>query len=171
MDHEGAPSCDVLLKFVDLQTHCGETADSGDQKWSKGSPAKKAKSKPSYTASMSNDGKSKCVVCKGDKHSLTGCAAFQGLLCLQRMDIVRENGVCLNCLKPGHFAKECWSLVRCRKCKQHHHMCFHGENLEDERRPKAANSSKERTDVLVTHMSCLSNRGQVLLMTCQLQVG
>ena len=36
MDYKGVPSYDVLLKFVDLQAQCSETAKSGGQKWSKG---------------------------------------------------------------------------------------------------------------------------------------
>ena len=71
-------SYDVLLKFVDLQACCSETAESGGQKQSKGPSNKKAKSKP-YTPKASNDRKNKCVACKGDKPLLMGCTTFRGL--------------------------------------------------------------------------------------------
>ena len=107
--------------------------------------------------------------CKGENHTLVGCTAFWGLSLQQKIDIVRENPICLNCLRPGYLAKNCCSVQRCRKCKQPHHTWLHGQK-EDEGQTKAADSSKEHTDVSVTHVSCLSGQHQLLLMTCQLQV-
>ena len=35
--------------------------------------------------------------------------------------------VCINCLQPGHFVKQCTSLHHCRKCQKPHHTLLHVE--------------------------------------------
>ena len=60
---------------------------SGDQKWLKGLSTKKAKSKPSYAASVSNDSKGKYVVCKGDQF-------MDGMCCIPRAISSEEDGHC-----------------------------------------------------------------------------
>ena len=36
----------------------------------------------------------------------------------------------MNCLRPGHFIKQCRSLNRCRKCQRAHHTLLHLEAKE-----------------------------------------
>ena len=140
---QDVPSYDVLLKFMDLQARCSETAEIGSQKRSKGPSTKKGKSKQSYTANVSSErkeGKSKCVACKGDQHSLMGCATFRGLPRERKLSIVMGNGICKNCLNKGHLARNCQSEKRCWKCKGLHHIWLHEEAKVDDGQAKEADS-------------------------------
>ena len=93
------------------------------------------------------------------------------LVCTRKMSIVRDNGVCLNCLRPGHFAKQCCSVQKCNKCQKHHHFWWH-VNMQDKeaKLSNAASPCKENLGVLATHTSQSSSSHQVLLMTCQVRL-
>ena len=127
-------------------------------------PERKVVTKPSYAASVEDN----CVVCKTAKHPLYGCKVFYGFPHTRKMTIVRDNGLCLNCLQPGHFAKQCRSV---RKCQKPHHSWIIVNTLDKEAKvPNVASWCKENSGVIATHTSQLSGSRQILLMTCQVQV-
>ena len=41
------------------------------------------------------------------------------------VSVLKANGLCMNCLRPGHFIKQCKSLNCCRKCQKPHHDWLH----------------------------------------------
>lgn len=43
------------------------------------------------------------------------------------VSMIRDNELCMNCLKPGHFSKQCGSNNRCRKCQKLHHTLIHSD--------------------------------------------
>ncbi len=77
--------------------------------------------------------------------------------------------VCINCLRPGHFIRECKSLHRCRVCQRpHHSLLLHSDSK---------NNPTTSTDVvpppslnpIVSHTA--SGLGKnLLLMTCRILV-
>jgi hypothetical protein len=79
-----------------------------------------------FTAGVANT----CVVCKGERHPLFTCPQFKAMPRDKMMSVVRSNELCLNCLKPGHFAKQCPSTNRCRKCERMHHTLLHNDSRE-----------------------------------------
>ena len=66
-----------------------------------------------------------CLLCKTDKHPLYACVKFKSLPHEKRLSTLKDNHLCMNCLKPGHFVHECKSLHRCRKCQRPHHTLLH----------------------------------------------
>ena len=36
----------------------------------------------------------------------------------------------MNCLRPGHFSKQCKSINKCRKCQKPHHTLIHTDKKE-----------------------------------------
>ena len=72
---------------------------------------------------------------------------------------------CLNCLKPGHFVRECKSLHRCRKCQKPHHSLLHVEPkispLAQPFVPSSSNPVNPVTSNLATNLVSSS-----LLMIC-----
>lgn len=58
-------------------------------------------------------------------HSLYVCPQFK---LLSHNKTVRSSNACLNCLKPGHFPKNCGSNNQCRKCHKLHHTLLHSES-------------------------------------------
>ncbi|XP_065073034.1 uncharacterized protein LOC135697347 [Ochlerotatus camptorhynchus] len=82
--------------------------------------------KASYNSIQSSGGR--CVACK-DNHLLCQCSAFQRLSVANRDSLLKSQGLCRNCFRSGHQAKDCQSKFSCRICKNRHHtlVCFKSE--------------------------------------------
>ena len=116
------PDFDDLLEFSNLRARAGEnTAREGERKCQVPPPEKKAVTRPSYAVSVEEY----CVVCKTAKHPLYECKVFYGLPHAQKITIMRDNGLCLKCLRPGHFANQCSSAQKCKKCQKCHRSWLH----------------------------------------------
>ena len=118
----------VMLEFLNLRAQTSESSvpGSGQKHQSEDAFVKRCsspRSMTSYMASMSDS----CVVCKTGKHPLYACQVFKYLHHDQMVTIMRSNGLCLNCSKLGHMAKQCQSNQRCRKCQRPHHSLLHFE--------------------------------------------
>ncbi|XP_065082422.1 uncharacterized protein LOC135704836 [Ochlerotatus camptorhynchus] len=74
--------------------------------------------KASYNSIQVSGGR--CVACK-DNHLLYQCSAFQGLSMPDRDSLLKSQGLCRNCFRLGHRAKDCQSKFSCRICKNRHH--------------------------------------------------
>ena len=85
----------------------------------------------SFTASTSDPSFPSCSLCKTEKHSLFACPQFKTLAHEKRMSVVKSNDLCVNCLRPGHFVKQCRSSNRCRKCQKSHHTLLHVDQSND----------------------------------------
>ena len=77
----------------------------------------------------------------------------------------------MNCLRHGHFASQCQSTQRCKKCQGAHHTSLHHNTskTEHEAAPKSAKVDHSKKTRMEKVTSNFSNRkqGSVLLMTCQ----
>lgn len=89
------------------------------------------------------------------------------------MSIAKANNVCLNCLTPGHFLKDCKSSYRCKRCQKSHHTLLHTETREDDMH--AGNSVSQMSVVeappmpVSTH-AAMGIKSDILLMTCHVLV-
>jgi hypothetical protein len=127
-----------------------------------------------FTAGVANT----CVVCKGERHPLFTCPQFKAMPRDKMMSTVRTNELCLNCLKPGHFAKQCPSTNRCRKCERMHHTLLHSDSRESHSATAPTGSTARFQAPPATSLiqevssntSTGSNVPNTLLMTCQVQV-
>ena len=127
------PHYKLLLEFVNLRAQASEAALSDPAKKSyKNYPpfAKKnftpVKSIASFAASA-NTSPGNCVVCKSEKHPLFVCSRFKALNHAGKLSVLKTNGLCLNCLRAGHFVSNCKSLHKCRVCQKPHHTLLHLE--------------------------------------------
>ena len=85
----------------------------------------------SYAAAVDNS----CVACKVTKHPLYVCPKFKSLPHEQMLATLKSNGLCINCLRPGHFDRRCASTQRCRRCQKPHHTLLHLEVRPDMHEP------------------------------------
>ncbi|KAJ8983233.1 hypothetical protein NQ317_005322 [Molorchus minor] len=114
-------------------------------------------------------GQMKCVVCnKG--HLIYNCEDFSNLCINERIEKAQNLKLCLNCLKPGHFAKNC-RLSACRKCKAKHNTLLHiqssrGSDSEQQNSDKVTSQPDEK----ITALSSYYSTEQVLLSTALVQV-
>ena len=74
----------------------------------------------------------------------------------------------MNCLKPGHFVKQCKSSHHCKICLKPHHSLLHTENRSDVERDTPA-SIPSSVDVVTSH-TATTLRINALLMTCKLLI-
>ena len=103
-----------------------------------------------------------CVCCRKEKHPLYTCAKFRALS--HDDNTLKSKGLCLNCLRPGHYVRDCASSHRRKKCHKPHHTLLHVE---------AKDESPVQTPPVVTPISSNVTMGiqsNTLLMTCCLMV-
>lgn len=64
-----------------------------------------------------------CIYCKED-HAIFSCAGFKQLPVEDRINFVKNNRLCYNCL-GNHVAFSCQSKSKCRECSRKHHTYLH----------------------------------------------
>ncbi|GFR24770.1 uncharacterized protein TNCT_73721 [Trichonephila clavata] len=83
---------------------------------------------------------SKCVCC-AEWHPLYKCAVYLKLPVTKRIDLIKANNLCFNCLSTSHRAKDCKSRYVCSNCQKLHHNTIH--YTERARDQEAINSTLE----------------------------
>ena len=156
------PPYETLLEFLDRCARATEnTLRESERKCLGMAPERRIFSRPSYIASVEKT----CMACKSAKHPLYVCRAFKGFSHSKKLELMRENGLYLNCLKPRHFTNQCPCTQKCKKCQKPHHSWLHIDQPNE-----AKETITPATEREVTHVSQLMNCQQVLLMTCQVLV-
>ena len=83
---------------------------------------------------------------------------------MDKISVVRELGLCMNCLRKGHMADKCQAPLMWKKCKKHHHTLLHRDaNGLSQKKPEEFSKGE-------TYIVALSVSEQVLLMTCKVNV-
>ena len=122
----------------------------------RGNPSKPPK------GSMYPQCKHVCKLCN-DNHYAYSCGTFENMSVSQRLDHVRSNSLCQNCLKPGHASTDCRSEYRCRVCRGEHNTMIHPQGTGSTPQHVSGNTNHISTPTDVLH------KGK-LLMTCQVVV-
>ncbi|XP_062702132.1 uncharacterized protein LOC134285437 [Aedes albopictus] len=66
----------------------------------------------------------KCHSCD-QHHPLFQCPKFEKMSTAERLQVVNEHHLCLNCFRQDHLARNCQSKFSCRHCKKRHHSLLH----------------------------------------------
>ncbi|GFU11106.1 integrase catalytic domain-containing protein [Trichonephila clavipes] len=106
----------------------------------------------------------KCVLCQSDSHFLNKCPQYKQLSVNKRVELVKNNSLCFNCLNL-HRVKFCKSKVLCKCYQKKHHssLCFSGDpNFTSERviQPSSLGVQKE-PETEESSMSQLSAKASV----------
>ena len=119
-EHTDVPDYQILLDFLNLRAQAAE-ASSDKKKHPAHEPSKSNKQVTSLTSNtMPTDS-----MCKSEKYPLYSCSKFRSLLHADKIDLLKSNNHCLNCLHPGHFVKKCASLNHCKQRQRPHHIpCY-----------------------------------------------
>ena len=127
----GVPHFKKLLEFLNLRAQASEALPPDHKKnpIRANDHPKKGGSKQitSFTANTADppNTPSLCPLCKTQRHHLFMCASFKALDHDQKMSTLKLHDLCINCLRPGHFVKQCNSSNRCRTCQKPHHTLMH----------------------------------------------
>ena len=121
------PHYSKLLEFLNLRAQAAETSasDAGKRYKSDANPVRK--SKPIASFASTAEPLSNCVVCNVAKHPLYACQRFKAMAHGDKLFAAKAHKLCLNCLRPGHFIRQCKSMHRCQKCQKPHHSLLHVE--------------------------------------------
>ena len=158
-DSENLPPCTEFLKFLHLHARHLESVSHTTRKQASGSDRKLPK-KQSYASSTDD----LCLAYKKQGHQIHTCSVFKGWMFADRINIIRELGLCVNCPRKGHIAEKCWAPSMCKKCTKNHHTLLH-RDADCLSQKKPGEDGKEET-----HVAALSVNEQVLLMTCKVKV-
>lgn len=91
-----------------------------------------------------------CAMCNGD-HSLYSCNSFLNLSITDRVKLVTNKNLCLNCLRKGHTTSDCY-FGPCRQCHKKHNSLLHMDNSEEgalQSSSSAASQVSQATPVVV----------------------
>jgi hypothetical protein len=104
-------------------------SDGASYKPKKSVSFKNPNTKPSFTYKTPSTGTQSepCAHCKDKGHPVFRCPQFQTLSQKARYTIVKENKLCLRCLRGGHFARECKVVYVCdvNGCGRKHNRLLH----------------------------------------------
>ena len=101
---------------------------------------------------------------KKEKHPLYACTKFRTLSHDDMMSIVKSNKLCLNCMRPGQYARECTSSHRCKRCQRPHHTLLHVETKEQSSPPDLPPTTS------VSNHATMGLCPNLLLMTCRVLI-
>ena len=72
-----------------------------------------------------------CVLCSMSNHTLEDCAKFKDMTMSSRVELVRNKGLCFNCLIPRHMSRDCRRWSRCTLCSRKHATLLHPPTTDD----------------------------------------
>lgn len=104
------------------------------------------------------DHKKPCLACSG-KHSLYTCKKFLDFSLESKLAFVKNNKLCVNCLRAGHSVINC-KFGTCRLCNDKHNSLIHTDNTNDINPSDfihASHATNERAATMhSTHLACAS---------------
>ena len=124
----------------------------------------------SYSVATSDKASNHCVICKIEKHPLYSCIKFRALPQTSKMSILKSNDLYVNCLRPGHYVKQCKSVYRCKVCQRPHHSLLHVESRSENSTVNChSNESPPIVNPVMAH-AVTELKTNALLMTCKLLI-
>ncbi|XP_076810887.1 uncharacterized protein LOC143453439 [Clavelina lepadiformis] len=85
-----------------------------------------------------------CIVCQGE-HPIWRCDQFQKKSIQDRRRLVRNSGLCFNCLGAGHRSTDCKMTKKCKTCNKSHHSLLHVymQSTSEGEKPKEEKDSND----------------------------
>ena len=89
----------------------------------------------------------KCMYCDQINHELGRCYKFRAKLYRERLDFVRKEKLCDNCLRKNHLERGCRFNAACMVsgCSGKHHSLSHPNNSQKKPQPGLGDQSKEES--------------------------
>ena len=170
-DEIEVPHYQKLLEFINLRAQASESSITEHSKKPKyEATSGKKLSKPIASFAGTASPVVNCVVCDSGNHPLYACPKFKALSHDQMMSTLRTHNLCMNCLRSGHFVKQCKSLHQCRKCQKPHHTLLHVEpRSEAPPTSMPPNSTNLSATPIPSHVA-MGIKSNLLLMTCNVTV-
>lgn len=144
------PTFAQLIEFIDARWQCLEMVLPLNMEVNKNPKPKSVKS--IHHAAITE---LKCVCC-GKNHRLYQCDKFLNLSYDDKIDFIRSNNLCFNCLKVGHSSSRCFSWG-CRKCKKKHNTILHKSSSADTTTGETSSNASNYVEREMSHTTTTSN--------------
>jgi len=166
------PKYKDLVDFLEIRCKALEAAPStSSSKSSNSNPSSSSKPNRSNTVTSFTSHEASCVVC-GENHALYHCAKFKGSSYNEKVNIIKSNKLCFNCLlRTKHIAAEC-EYGNCRKCSLKHHTLLHRTTQPSTTAESTSveNNSSNQSGQVVQNLFTKNSQFQVLLSTAEVIV-
>ena len=96
------------------------------------------------------------------------CVQFKSMSHGDKLQAIRSNHLCINCLGSGHFKNQCKSVHKCKVCQKHHHTLLHS-NTQDQLHTRSDTLPTQDDTRVGTHTASRVN-SDVLLMTSRVLI-
>ncbi|XP_025263732.1 uncharacterized protein LOC112637714 [Camponotus floridanus] len=116
------PRLDEFIKFLTERCHMLRVLNNSKEKSAAQRQQQQKKSEKKISLASTS---SICKICNGD-HPVYKCDELFKTATSERFKLVREKQHCVNCLKPGHYAKNCKASF-CKNCQGKHNTILHRE--------------------------------------------
>lgn len=137
-EKKNVPTLDDLKTFLKSRADFLETLESNqnDKRQANNSSYTKHSSynntRGFYTSDQASSSSNSCPVCK-QNHTIYNCNSFMNLGPKEKFEKAKNLKICTNCLKAGHYYKNCRLNATCKKCGAKHHTLLH---LNSTKRPE-----------------------------------
>ncbi|XP_055633006.1 uncharacterized protein LOC129773424 [Toxorhynchites rutilus septentrionalis] len=120
------PSFTILVNFLEKRTRVLEAVSSNVEL--KGHSLQRVEVRRqrviAHSATDNEKNGSVCCCC-GDSHYLGRCGKFSRMTLKEKLQFVNGKRLCSNCLKSGHWVRDCSSKFSCRDCGKKHNSLIH----------------------------------------------
>lgn len=116
------PRLDEFIKFLTERCHMLRVLNNSKEKPTAQKPQQQKRNEKKVSLALTS---SSCRICNGD-HPVYKCDELLKTTTSERFKLVRERQLCVNCLNPGHYVKNCKALS-CKKCQGKHNTMLHRE--------------------------------------------
>ena len=155
------PHYQALLDFIDLRAQASEASCTA---FKKSTPSSRKPASRIADHATTQDSNNSCPVCVTEKHPLYVCTKFKAMSHDDKLQVVRTNRLCANCLGGGHFKNQCKSIHKCKVCQKPHHTLLHSNAPRVQDQPAPQNVTPVETHAVSRVKS------DVLLMTTRVLV-
>ncbi|XP_055715024.1 uncharacterized protein LOC129809241 [Phlebotomus papatasi] len=111
---------DFLEKRCDIIDECSSSKNPSSSK-ADSRPGNNTKKKTALVATEAN----RCKCCNGSQHPLYKCQIFTQKSPSDRLKVVKNSGLCWNCLSSSHETSNCTSTHTCKQCHASHNTLLH----------------------------------------------
>lgn len=128
------PPLNELIAFLDKRSRALSNLSTSRNSWSSSQPSSTQRGlqyrEPPSSTQRKRDASDGCPKC-GENHFLNKCADFiHNYNADEKMEFVRDNDICDNCLRTGHSSQQCRS-GGCHVCGNRHHTLLCDKSSRD----------------------------------------
>lgn len=146
LNNTSIPTLKSLFEFIEQRARAlsASGASSRPQTRSQTSGSAKPSNKHQSYHQNAKPGR-KCLFCQDQHHSIFKCQTFMGWTVQQRVEAVRKNNLCNNCLGE-HSAAQCTCTKVCKTCGRKHHTLIHFTKSDSTSSSSSTNPSVEEKE-------------------------